>query len=75
MTLKNGCKFTEREKQVLCLFAMGVSGMDIARYLGVSHKTVSMFKITAMKKIGLRKNANLIRWLRSSEARCAICDS
>ncbi len=49
--------------------------MDIARYLGVSHKTVSMFKITAMKKIGLRKNANLIRWLRSSEARCAICDS
>ncbi|HFF8938844.1 helix-turn-helix domain-containing protein [Serratia marcescens] len=71
----NSIKFTEREKLVLSLLALGVSDMDIAHHLGISNKTVSIFKTTAMKKIGLRKNANLIRWLRSSEARCSICDN
>lgn len=75
MTLKDGCKFTEREKLVLSFFALGMSDMDIANYLRISNKTVSIFKTSAMKKIGVRKNANLIRWLRTPEARAEISES
>lgn len=74
MILKDGRKFTEREKLVLSFLALGVSDMEIAYYLGISNKTVSIFKTVAMEKIGIRKNANLIKWLRTPEARGAIVD-
>ncbi|HBC7420629.1 TPA: response regulator transcription factor [Serratia marcescens] len=72
MASTNSIKFTEREKLVLSFLALGVSDMDIAHHLGISNKTVSIFKITAMKKIGLRKNANLIKWLRTPDAKAAF---
>ncbi|MGO3398580.1 MAG: LuxR C-terminal-related transcriptional regulator [Serratia proteamaculans] len=74
MTLKRGGKFTEKEKLVLSLLALSMSDMEIASYLAVSNKTVSIFKTVAMQKIGIRKNANLIKWLRTPEARAAIVD-
>lgn len=66
--------FTDREKLVLGFLALGVGEMGIASHLGISNKTVSHFKTTAMRKIGLRTNANLIRWLRTPAAREAIID-
>lgn len=74
MTLRCGGKLTERERLVLSFLALGMSEMEITRYLGVSNKTVSIFKTAAMRKIGIRKNANLIKWLRTPEARAAIVD-
>ncbi|MDW5510473.1 helix-turn-helix domain-containing protein [Serratia proteamaculans] len=74
MTLKRGGKLTEKERRVLSLLALSMSEMEIASYLGVSNKTVSIFKTVAMKKIGIRKNAHLIKWLRTPEARAAIVD-
>ncbi|WP_115939732.1 LuxR C-terminal-related transcriptional regulator [Serratia ficaria] len=75
MALHSGTKFTEREKLVLGLLALGVSDREIARYLGVSNKTVSSFKTSAMNKIGIRKNANLMKWLRTPEAKTEIVGS
>ncbi|MGX1957394.1 helix-turn-helix domain-containing protein [Serratia proteamaculans] len=74
MTLKRGGKLTERERLVLSFLALGMSNMEIVSYLNVSNKTVSIFKTVAMQKIGIRKNANLIKWLRTPEARAAIVD-
>ena len=74
MTLKRGGKLTEKERLVLSLLALSMSEMEIASHLGISNKTVSIFKTVAMQKIGIRKNANLIKWLRTPEARAAIVD-
>ncbi|WP_420833303.1 LuxR C-terminal-related transcriptional regulator [Serratia rubidaea] len=49
-----------------------MSDMDIACHLGISNKTVSIFKTSAMRKIGVRKNSNLIKWLRTNDARVSI---
>ncbi|HEJ6943141.1 helix-turn-helix transcriptional regulator [Serratia ureilytica] len=68
-------KFTDREKLVLSFIALGANNIDIARFIGISSKTVSIYKTTAMKKIGLRKDVNLVRWLRTCDAKVAITDS
>ncbi|WBF44425.1 helix-turn-helix domain-containing protein [Serratia rubidaea] len=65
-------KFTDREKLILTFLALGMSDMDIACHLGISNKTVSIFKTSAMRKIGVRKNSNLIKWLRTNDARVSI---
>lgn len=77
LILHNGSKvrlkrFTEREKQVLCYLAMGIDEKGIATLLNKSNKTISHFKLSAMKKIGIKKDANLIKWLRTLEAKHLI---
>ncbi|ASL95989.1 hypothetical protein AXT60_24985 [Salmonella enterica subsp. enterica] len=65
-------KFTDREKLVLSYLYMGVCERDIAKSMNVNYKTVNSFKLSAMRKVGIRKNANLIFWLRTSEANFMI---
>ena len=50
---------TPRERQVAQLNAEGFSGKEIARLLGITDRTVEMFKGLAIKKIGARNGAHL----------------
>lgn len=53
---------TEREFQILRLFARGVSVTRIAETLTISHKTVSTHKARLMEKMGFSSNAEIVRY-------------
>ncbi len=53
---------SNREYQVLCLLASGQSVSDVARQLALSVKTVSTFRARVLTKLGLRNNADLMRY-------------
>lgn len=53
---------TARESEVVRYFADGRRCGEIAKLLSLSPKTVSAHKANAMTKLGLRSNADLIRW-------------
>lgn len=48
----NDRTFTVREQQVVTQIAQGTSNADIARSLGISEKTVSTHRDSALKKLG-----------------------
>lgn len=50
---------SEREFQVMCLLAKGVSVIEIGKKLNISDKTVSTHRIRILGKMGLTKNAEL----------------
>lgn len=52
-------KLSEREFQVMCLLAEGVSVTEISHKLNISDKTVSTHRIRVLGKMGLKKNAEL----------------
>lgn len=54
-------KLSEREKEVLRLFAEGGRAKDIADKLGVSVATVKKHKANLMSKLKLKANADLIK--------------
>ncbi|WP_177229297.1 response regulator transcription factor [Dyella sp. OK004] len=56
-----GC-LTKREAEIVRLFAEGFSSSQIAERIGRSHKTTNAQKISAMKKLGLRGDADLYRF-------------
>ncbi|MDP2660138.1 MAG: response regulator transcription factor [Dehalococcoidia bacterium] len=53
---------TERERQVLQLFAQGKTGAQIAETLRVSPHTVETHRDNIMKKLGLHNRAELVRY-------------
>jgi len=53
---------TERELQILLLFARGVSVTRIAETLTISHKTVSTHKARLMEKMGFSSNVEIVRY-------------
>ncbi len=53
---------TDREREVLKLFAEGHTAREIAETLVVSYKTVEWHKASLMKKLNLRNKTELIRY-------------
>jgi DNA-binding NarL/FixJ family response regulator len=53
---------SDREFEILCLFANGISLNDIAAKFSISNKTVSTHKSRLMEKMGFTSNAELIRY-------------
>ncbi|MBC3250165.1 helix-turn-helix transcriptional regulator [Serratia fonticola] len=54
---------TYRETEVLHHLARGMSGYDTAGCLGISNKTVNCHKRNAMRKLCLKSNQELYRWM------------
>jgi len=55
-------KLSNREFEVLRLVAGGLSLKEIAARLGVSPKTVSSFRARILEKLGVKTNADLVRY-------------
>jgi DNA-binding NarL/FixJ family response regulator len=53
---------SDREYQVLRMLGSGLTVSDIARDLGLSVKTVSTYRIRVLEKLGMRSNAELMRY-------------
>lgn len=55
-------KLSDREREVLCLIACGLTTAETAARLGIGRKTADTHRGNAAKKIGARNNADLTRW-------------
>jgi DNA-binding NarL/FixJ family response regulator len=55
-------KLSDREVQVLSLFARGMKRLDISRTLCINEKTVSTYKTRLLQKLGLRNLVDLVRY-------------
>jgi len=53
---------TDREYEVLRLIASGISTGDIAKKLLLSAKTISTFRAHILQKMGLKNNAEIVRY-------------
>ncbi|MDT8447839.1 MAG: response regulator transcription factor [bacterium] len=53
-------RLSDREFQVLCLFAAGKANQEIASHMHVSPKTVSTYRARILEKLGLKTTADLI---------------
>ncbi len=53
---------TAREREVLQLSAQGKTGMEIAEYLQISHRTVETHRAHLMHKLGLQNQSDLVRY-------------
>jgi len=53
---------SERERQVLYLSALGLTGSEIAERLLLSRRTVEGFRATLMRKLDLQKQSDLVRF-------------
>jgi DNA-binding NarL/FixJ family response regulator len=53
---------SDREYQILRMFGSGRALSDIARDLGLSPKTISTYRMRVMEKLGMRSNAELMRY-------------
>jgi DNA-binding NarL/FixJ family response regulator len=53
---------SQREYQVLCLFASGMALTEIANHLSLSVKTVSTYRSRLLEKLNLTSNVQLIRY-------------
>jgi DNA-binding NarL/FixJ family response regulator len=53
---------SDREYQILRLLGSGQTVSDIARALGISVKTVSTYRARVLEKLGMRTNAELMRY-------------
>ena len=55
-------KLSGREREVLRLIAEGLSAKEIADQLGISIKTVEAHRTSLMRKVGVRKATELVRY-------------
>lgn len=55
-------RLSSREFQVLCLIASGKSVSEISEELQLSVKTVSTYRARILQKMGMKNNAQLIRY-------------
>lgn len=55
-------RITDREEEVLRLFAAGHANKDIASMLSITVKTVEVHKANAMRKLALRNRTDVIRY-------------
>jgi DNA-binding NarL/FixJ family response regulator len=53
---------TPRERQVLQLAAQGLRNREIAEHLGISPRTAESHRAKVMSKLGLRREADLVRF-------------
>ncbi len=53
---------TERERRAATLIARGFRNADVADELGVSLRTVEADRARLMRKLGLSRRAELVRW-------------
>ena len=57
-----GCEpLTAREREVLARLAIGETNKEIARYLGLSARTIEGYRAAIMRKVGARTAAELLR--------------
>jgi len=61
-------KLTPREKEVFALVVAGRSNKEIARSLGVSHRTIDVHRARVMEKLGVHSLAELV----IKAARCGV---
>jgi RNA polymerase sigma factor (sigma-70 family) len=54
---------TEREREVMRLVAQGLSNKEIARELGISHRTVEIHRARVMRKTGAESEMDLFQIL------------
>ncbi|MXS96655.1 hypothetical protein GST23_25805 [Serratia marcescens] len=62
-------KITERERDVLICLSFGMNLSNVASFLDIHRKTASYYKNSIMKRLGFRKTALLLEWLRTESAR------
>ena len=55
-------QLTDREREVLKLFAEGLSAKQVAAHLEISTKTVDVHRTNLMRKLDVHDRAALIRW-------------
>lgn len=60
---------TDREREVMQLVAKGRSNKEVARALGISHRTVEIHRARVMRKTGARSEMDLFQLLQVAEAR------
>ena len=53
---------SDREYQTPRMLGSGQSSSDIARDLGLSAKTISTYRARVLEKLGMRTNAELMRY-------------
>jgi two-component system invasion response regulator UvrY len=53
---------SHREYQVLCMIASGMTASEAARELSLSVKTISTYRGRILEKLGMKTNAELIRY-------------
>ena len=53
---------SNREREVICLVALGHSSKEIARLLAISHRTVDTYRNRLMHKLGLHSVADVVRY-------------
>jgi DNA-binding CsgD family transcriptional regulator len=51
-----------REREVLLLIAEGLSAKEVATRLNISPKTVEAHRTSLMRKLGVRKATELVRY-------------
>ena len=65
---------SQREFEVLHLLAWGHTNKEIAEHLGVSAKTIEAHRANGLRKLGMKRRAELVRhavrhgWLRDESA-------
>ena len=55
-------KLTEREQEVLNLLADGMTSKEIAKALGIDHRTIETYRAKIRQKFGLESSAALLRF-------------
>ena len=58
---------SNREYQVMCLIAAGMTVSEAARELSLSAKTISTYRARILEKLSLKTNAELIRYVTANE--------
>lgn len=53
---------SDRELQVMCMFAMGKTNKQVAQELSLSVKTISTYRARILEKMNMKSNAELTRY-------------
>ena len=53
---------SDREREVLRLLALGLTGKEIAKHLGISDRTVETYRSRLMQKLNVNNLADLVRF-------------
>jgi two-component system response regulator TtrR len=64
---------SQREKETLDLVVTGKSSKEIARTLGISHKTVEAHRARVMRKLGAKSSNDLIHLAIMNNSHCRGC--
>lgn len=64
---------SQREMEILDKVVSGNSSKEIARLLGISHKTVEAHRGRIMSKLGLKSTGDLIHFAMRSSSHCSDC--